>query len=142
MDIVSELPFAKCSDYQIITEFSTSKTQVLEFLSNNNFSSEMFKHINKITKDNYTCKYYNEASFSSVLAQHNDSPLRVFHTNIRSLKAHCFQLYNYIDILKCNFDVILLSELGKPNIGHIEKIFSEYKLVYNASNVSKGGQGH
>ena len=64
MDIVSELPFAKCSDYQIITEFSTSKTQVLEFLSNNNFSSEMFKHINKITKDNYTCKYYNEAIFS------------------------------------------------------------------------------
>ena len=90
----------------------------------------MFQHINKITKDNYTYKYYNENSFSSVLGPHNDSPLKVFHTNIRSLKAHCFQLYNYIDILKCNFDVILLSELGKPNIGHIEKICKEYKLMY------------
>ena len=52
MDIVSELPFAKCSDYQIVTEFSTSKTQVLDFLSYNNFSSEMLKHINKIIKNN------------------------------------------------------------------------------------------
>ena len=141
MDIAIELPFANCSDYQIITEFSSSKTKVLEFLSNNKFSKEMFQHINKVTKDNYTCKYYNEDSFSSAFGQHSDSQLRIFHTNIRSLKAHCYQLHNYLDILKCNFDVILLSELGKPNIGLIEKIFSEYKLFYNASTISKGGAG-
>ena len=49
MDIANEFPFANCSDYQVITEFSTSKTRVLEFLSNNNFSKEMFQHINKVT---------------------------------------------------------------------------------------------
>ena len=73
MDIAIELPFANCSDYQIITEFSSSKTKVLEFLSNNKFSKEMFQHINKVTKDNYTCKYYNEDSFSSAFGQHSDS---------------------------------------------------------------------
>ena len=139
MDIANELSFANCSDYQVISTFSSSKTKLLEFLSNNNFSKEMFDHINKVTKDNYSCKYYNEASFSSAFGHHRDNPFRVYHTNIRSLKAHCFQLYNYLDILKCNFDVILLTELGKPNIGHVEKIFSEYKLVYNASTISKGG---
>ena len=121
--------------------FSPPILNLLEFFNNNNFSNDMFKHVNRISKDNYSCKYYTEKSFSSALRNHKDSPLKNFHTNIRSLQLHSFELYTYLNILKCQFDIIVLTELGKPNIGFVENIFKGYKLYYQESNLSKGGAG-
>ena len=108
--------------------FSPPITNLLEFFENNNFSNEMYKHVNRISKGNYTCKYYTEKSFPSVLRGHNSSSLKIFHTNIRSLQLHSFELYTYLETLNCKFDVILLTELGKPYIGFVENIFKGYTL--------------
>ena len=101
----------------------------------------MFKITNRISKDNYSCKYYTEKSFSSVLRNHNSTSLKIFHTNIRSLQLHSFELHAYLESLKCQFDVILVTELGKPNIGFVENIFKGYTLYYQESNKRKGGAG-
>ena len=111
-----------------MTMFSPPIRNLLEFFENYNFSNEMYKHVNRISNGNYTCKYYTDKSFPSVLQNHSNSPLKVFHTNIRSLQLHSFELYNYLEILNCQFDVILVTELGKPNIGFVENIFKGYTL--------------
>ena len=118
-----ELPFSKCTDYQLIIEFALPIQNLLEKFENNNFSSDMFKHINKISKNNYSCKYYTEMSFPKAINQHKQSPFKVFHTNIRSLQLNGFALLAYLETLKCEFDVILLTEIGKPNIGFVENMF-------------------
>ena len=124
-----------------MTMFSPPIRNLLEFFENNNFSNEMYKHVNRISNGNYTCKYYTDKSFPSALQNHNSSPLKIFHTNIRSLQLHSFELYNYLEILNCQFDVILVTELGKPNIGFVENIFKGYTLYYQESDTSKGGAG-
>ena len=136
-----ELPFSNCTDYQVINEFALPIQNLLEKFENNCFSNEMFKHINMITKDNYSCKYYTESSFPSALNQNKISSFKVFHTNIRSLQLHSFELLAYLESLKCKFDVILLTELGKPNIGFVENIFKGYKLYYQESSRCKGVAG-
>ena len=76
-----------------------------------------------------------------IINQHKQSPFKVFHTNIRSLQLNGFALLSYLETLKCEFDVILLTEIGKPNIGFVENMFKGYKLYYQESNRSKGGAG-
>ena len=67
------LPFMDCSPFVVSQHFQTSKNHFLEKLENNNFTKEMLKHINKLSKDNYKCKYYDSNNIQSLIKLHQKS---------------------------------------------------------------------
>ena len=76
-----------------------------------------------------------------MLPKHQNSSLKIFHLNIRSLNKHCHVLKAYLSCLNANFDVILLTEIGHANKELIEKVFTEYTLYHDLTKSKKGGAG-
>ena len=76
-----------------------------------------------------------------MLSKHQPNSLKIFHLNIRSLNKHCHVLNAFLSCLNCNFDVILLTEIGHVIKQLIEKVFTEYSLFYDLSKAKKGGAG-
>ena len=91
--------------------------------------------------ENYSCQYYNENKFNSMLPKHHENSFKIFHLNIRSLNKHCHVLKAFLACLKCNFDVILLTEIGHAIKPLIENVFTDYSLYYDLSKAKKGGAG-
>ena len=67
----NNLPFVDCSPFVISQLFQTGKNQFIDKLENNNFTKEMLKHINEISEDNYSCKYYDENNFDPLVKSHD-----------------------------------------------------------------------
>ena len=86
------LPFFNCSDYAMLTACLSNKDKLLEIYENNSFTMECHNLINELTMENFSCKYYNEDKFNSILPKHQEKSLKVFHLNIRSLNKHCHEL--------------------------------------------------
>ena len=135
------MPFYKCSDYWIQREYISNTEKFLKTFENNTFTNECRRFIEGLTKDNFSCKYYNENKFNSMIPKHQNSSLKIFHLNIRSLNKHCHVLKAYLSCLNSNFDIILLTEIGHANKQLIEKVFTEYTLYYDLSKSKKGGAG-
>ena len=142
-DLIPEkqLPFYNCTDYVMLTECLTNKDKFLELFENNAFISECHSLINGLLMENYSCRYYNEDSFNSMLPKHQKNSLKSFHLNIRSLNKHCHELYTFLSCLNCDFDIILLTEIGKTDKQLIEKAFENYTLYFDHPNSNKGGAG-
>ena len=136
-----QLPFACCTDYQVINEFENSKTKLLDLFNCNGFSKQINTYINDFAKDNYTCKYYNHSSFPKVLGEHDKDCLKTVHINIRSLEKNKFELKSYLETLGCKFDLIFISETGHVNISSIEDVFKGYSFIYEPPSTAKGGAG-
>ena len=139
-----ELPFSSCTDYQfeqIISEFTNSKSRLLDLFSSNGFSNQINNLINDFTKDNYKCKYHNHSSFPKLLKEHHKDCLKATHINIRSLELNKYILKAYLDTLGCEFDLIFLSETGHVNIASVEDVFKGYNLIYQPPSTAKGGAG-
>ena len=125
----------------MLTECLTNKEKFLELFENNAFISECHGLINGLLMENYSCRYYNEDSFNSMLPKHHENSLKIFHLNIRSLNKHCHELNAYLSCLNCNFDLILLTEIGITDKQLIEKAFVNYTLYFDHSKAKKGGAG-
>ena len=106
--LAQTLPFHNCSDYAMLTACLSNKDNLLDFFENNTFSSECHSLLDGLNMENYSCKYYNENKFNSMLPKHNEKSLKVFHLNIRSLNKHCHELKAFLSCLNCNFDVYCL----------------------------------
>ena len=139
--LAQNLPFQKCSDFVMLTECLTNKERFLEFFENNVFLSEYHSIIEGLTTDNYTCRYYSEDKFNSMIPKQLDNSLKVYHLNIRSLNKNCHQLKAFLACLNCNFDVLLLTEIGITDKQLIENVFDNYTLYYDHSKAKKGGAG-
>ena len=139
--IAEQLPFFNCTDYVMLTECHTNKDKFLELFENNAFTSECYSLINGLHMDNYSCRYYTEARFNSMTPKHQENSLKIFHLNIRSLNKHCHELDAFLSCLNCNFDLILLTEIGNVDKQLIEKAFINYKLYFDNSKAKKGGAG-
>ena len=139
--LAQTLPFHNCSDYAMLTACLSNKDNLLDFFENNTFSSECHSLLDGLNMENYSCKYYNENKFNSMLPKHNEKSLKVFHLNIRSLNKHCHELKAFLSCLNCNFDVLLLTEIGNTNKELIENVFTDYTLYYEHSKLKKGGAG-
>ena len=135
------LPFYNCSDYAMLNACLSNKDKLLEFFENNTFTSECHSLIDEFSMENFSCKYYNENKFNSILPKHQEKSLKVFHLNIRSLNKHCHELKAFLSCLNCNFDVLFLTEIGNTNKELIENVFNEYTLYYEHSKLKKGGAG-
>ena len=135
------MPFYKCSDYWIQREYLSNTEKFLESFENNTFTSNCRSFIEDLTNENFSCKYYNENKFNSMLPKHHENSLKIFHLNVRSINKHCHVLKAYLSCLNSNFDVILLTEIGHANKELIEKVFLDYTLFCDLSKSKKGGAG-
>ena len=135
------MPFFKCSDYWIQREYLSNTEKFLKSFENNTFTTICRSFIQDLTKENFSCKYYNENKFNSMLPNHQDNSLKIFHLNVRSINKHCHVLKAYLSCLNSNFDIILLTEIGHANKELIEKVFLDYTLFCDLSKSKKGGAG-
>ena len=99
----------------------------------------MLKHMNKISKDNYKCKYYDSNNIQSLIKLHQESALKAFHVNISSIAKNGLDLTCYLEELKINFDIIMLTETRQTTPGYIEFLFPEYDIFLDNPKTLKGG---
>ena len=99
----------------------------------------MLKHVNGFSKDNYTCGYYQENSIHNLLKKHLPDCLKMFHQNIASFNKNGTHLSFYLKYLGINFDIICLTEIGRTNIGIIDKEFPDHYIFIDYTTTSKGG---
>ena len=137
----ANLPFSNCSIAQIEQEFLGEKKTLFEKYSNSKFFKDMADYVNTISSNNYTCNYYDINSFNSKFTKTNNSYLKMCHINIRSINLHKHELLSYLECLKYNFDIILLTESGHALVENVEECFSDYNLFIKNPNTSKGGCG-
>ena len=76
------MPFYKCSDYWIQREYLSNTEKFLKAFEDNTFTTECRRFIEGLTKENYSCKYYNENKFNSMLPRLQNSSLKIFHLNM------------------------------------------------------------
>ena len=138
--LFNELPFFKCSDYELISLCMSTKEKLLQLFESNNFSNQLINNFNTI-KENFTCNYFNESSFQKVLNSHNSCSLKMVHTNIRSINKNKAILKLDLETLNCDFDLIFLSETGKAIPAEIEETFQNYKFFLDAPRLKRGSKG-
>ena len=112
-----------------------------EMCESNNLSEQMTKVMNTVNSVNFNFKYYTEHSIQSSVLNHKPNAFKVFHLNIRSIELHKVELAFYLEIIKSQFQVILLTETGKANIASIEACFPEYNFFLDPPTRNKGGAG-
>ena len=139
--IAQILPYYPSTDFEMLRECLTNKDQFLEFLENNNFTSVYNNITDGLSPENFSCKYYNEDKFNSIIPKQPKISLKAFHLNIRSLNLNCHQLKAFLSCLNCEFDIILLTEIGKPDKQIIEEVFENYTLYSDPPKSKKGGAG-
>ena len=113
--LAQKLPFSNSSDYAMLTACLSDNDKLLDFFENNTFTSECHNLIDEFSMENYSCKYYNENKFNSILSKHQDKSIKIFHLNFRSLNKHCHELNAFLSCLNCKFDVLLLTEIGNAS---------------------------
>ena len=104
--IAQILPYYPSTDYEMLRECLTNKDQFLEFLENNNFTSVYNDIRDSLSPENFSCKYYNEDKFNSIIPKQPKITLKAFHLNIRSLNLNCHQLKAFLSCLNCEFDYL------------------------------------
>ena len=133
------LPFRTLESFFTSCLFQSSKNSLLEKLENNNFTKEMIEHVNEISKDNYTCKYYDAYNIEKLSKLHLKSALKSIHLNCSSLAKNGPDFVNYLEHLKVNFDIIMLTETRQTTDGFVQFLFPEYNVFLENPETSKGG---
>ena len=104
-------------------------------------------HIINLSKNEYfnslDSAYYTIEQFNNKMNRLSDScELSIFHLNIRSLNSKVSEFCVFINILKCDFDVIVLSEIWSTNIEFFSNILPNYSFYYNLPmSTNVGGIG-
>ena len=136
---LKELPFYDLSRNHIIKLFQSEKDLLFERLANNEFSKNMLKHINAFSKDNYTCGYYQENSIQNLVKKHLPDCLKTIHQNVVSFNKNGTHFAFYLQYLSINFDLICLTEIGRTNLGIIDKEFPDHHIFIDPTKTAKGG---
>ena len=95
---------------------------------------------------NLKFSYCNTEEFNSLLNNITGSgniELSVFHLNIHSVNKNSAELYmyNFLQLINLDFDVIILSEIWAYNIDLYQNLFPNYVFCYDLPLVSNVG-GH
>ena len=95
----------------------------------------------KIQTQNSKCKHYDVEDFVSLNIKEKDS-LNIFSLNIRSLPRHAGELVVFLKSLDTEFDIIVLSEIGRYNLSTVENLFDGYSAYFEPPMSNpKGGIG-
>ena len=81
------------------------------------------------THDSKICQYYDEDNFIR-LNRSGKNHLNIFSMNIRSLPKHSGQLLHFVNSLKVQFHVIVITEIGSTNIDLVTNLFPNYSFHY------------
>ena len=133
------LPFKDCSPFSISQQFLTGKNILIEKLENNNFTKDMLKYVNEISKDNYKCKYYDADNINVLVNSHHNQALKVMHLNCSSIAKNGIDLSSYLAHLNLKFDIIMLTETRQTTVGIVEFYFPNYDIFLDNPDSSKGG---
>ena len=99
----------------------------------------MIDHVNGLSKDNFTCGYFDEESIHNLSKKHLKDSLKNVHANIESFKSNGKELTFFLHCLKFRFDIICLTETRFSNIGIIDKEFPDYHIFLDNPTIAKGG---
>jgi hypothetical protein len=90
--------------------------------------------------NNHDCRYYDNMDLTQVGGEYQNK-ISIFHLNISSLNKHYIELVAYLECLSHNFDVIMLSEVGRYNIGSFANILDGYSFEFVPARTKCGGVG-
>ena len=129
--VSEEMPFHNIVDYDIEIEFETSKMRIEKLMEDNGLKEFIKKHTlsNFISFESSSGNYLDENSFLN-LNREGPNFLNVFSLNIVSLPKHGGELLNFLDILRMQFNVIILSEIGARNISSMEHLIPDFTFHY------------
>ena len=142
-NLLDALPFKNLVDYDLELLFEDSKTRIQKLMTDHRLTEYIKEQkLSKLfnSKDYTSCKYYDEDEF---IRLGNNSHLNVFCLNVRSLPKHIGELANFINSLKNEIHVIVLTEIGSRNLSLAENLLPSYhslKYVIPEKNL-KGGVG-
>ena len=66
MELLDQLPFNQCSDFEIIATCMSNIENFLRLLENNNLSNQTIKQVSNL-QHNFNCSYRNEMSFKKII---------------------------------------------------------------------------
>ena len=136
-----DFPFAALTNFALCNLFSTNKMRMKEMLEDKGISTVLSRKFNPLQMDtfeNSSCAYHDEDEFNQISCNYTGG-LSVFHVNIISLPKYAGTLYAYLQCLNLQFDVIMLSEIGRRNIPMIRYIFNDYNFEYRSPPVNNRG---
>ena len=137
LEMSKALPFHACSFFTISQMFRSNKDKMLDKLEDNNFKKNMLEHMSNISKDNYTCGYFDEQGIHNLSKKHKKDSLKMFHANIESFNTNGAHLAIYLKTLNLSFDIICLSEIRNSSIGIIDKEFPNYNIFLDNPTAKK-----
>ena len=142
---LNELPFSSLSDYALINLLASSKKKILEILSEMEISQFLRSRLNPTeyqTLEDCNCQYYDIDQYNQIPFNHSFG-LSLYHQNIRSLSKNYGQLVAFLLSIDHDFDIIMLTEIGKYNIsvmGHILKsVFPDHNFYYRTPPTNPRG---
>ena len=142
--IAKELPFQNLTDFSLANLFISSKVRLRSILKDAGIANVIARQLNPLQMEsfnNITCDYYSEDDFNAI--NHNQAcDVSVYHQNIRSLPKHAGMLFSYLQCLTIQFDVIILSEIGRKNIPMMKHVFKDYNFIFRIPDKNpRGGVG-
>ena len=138
--IIQALPFNGLTDFQLQMEFENCKQRIdsildakglnyfIENLNLRDLRCNSIEHIKYLDVDGYNCKM-------EKIGNH----LSLFHLNIRMLSKHNVELVSYLDLFQTDFDIIVLSEIGKEGFRYLQSTFPDYSYTYDIPEKNKYG---
>ena len=132
MDI-HNLPFQCLSDYDIESLFKNTKQEILARL-NNPVLLRYLKNQNCVNLqplDSIDCNYYTEDELNLKIKYFSKCNLSTFHLNIRKLGLHRNELIAFLSMLDIDYDIIILTEVGKYSKSYITNLFVDYEPFYD-----------
>ena len=131
--LVGVLPFQCLSDFDVESLFKNTRNEILARL-NNPVLLRYLKNqncVNLKTLDNIDCSYYTEDEFNIKIKSFAKCNLSTFHLNIRKLGLHRNELIAFFSLLNINYDVIILTEVGKHSESYIKSLLPDYEPFYD-----------
>ena len=102
------------------------------------FENQIDPDNNFFNDTNNVCKYYTDDQFNEITNM--SGSLNMIHVNARSLKANFEHVKSYLDILKCKFDVIAISETWLCESDLLEDYsLQSYNCVQMCRKSNRGG---
>ena len=105
----SVLPFANCTDSNIIEDFMSSKDRIIKLMEDNRLHLFLKEKCMNLFENNAydQCKYVDEEAVLKAITT-TQMTLNIFTLNIRSLPKHKGELVCLLHSLNNCFDVIIL----------------------------------
>ena len=116
-------PFQNLNDYDVECLFKNTRREILARLNNPVLLRYLKNHNSNLDSlYNVNCSYYTEDEFN-LRCKSFGSNLSTFHLNIRKIGLHGNELLAFLSVLNFEFDVIILTEVGKNCEKIIDSLF-------------------